>query len=68
MLTEACVLRAHRVQRQRLRRFLAEFEVTPYTSEDEARLWSDVFEWLVRSQEHDPEADAYLAVVPARGR
>lgn len=64
VLTEACFLLPHRSQRERLRRFCAEFSVTPYRSEDEPGLWFEVFDWLFRYEEHDPDwADGYLAVV-----
>jgi predicted nucleic acid-binding protein len=64
VLTEACFLLPSRAQRERLRRFLAEFSVAAYRSRDEARLWLEVFTWLERYQEHDPDwADGYLAVV-----
>lgn len=67
VLTEATVLLAHAAQRRRLRRFLDEFSVTPYRIDDEQQLWSEVFEWLERYQEHDPDwADGYLAVLSAR--
>ena len=67
VLSEACFLLAHRAQRERLRRFLAEFDITPYRSEDESRLWTEVFDWLTRYQEHDPDwADGYIAVVSGK--
>ena len=67
VLTEACFLLSHRAQRERLRRFLAEFSVAAYRSEDESQLWLDVLDWLIRYQAHDPDwADGYLAVVSAR--
>lgn len=69
VLTEACFLLSHRVQRERLRRFVAEFSVAPYRSEDESRLWFEVFDWLIQYQEHDPDwADGYLAVVSEKER
>jgi predicted nucleic acid-binding protein len=64
VLTEACFLLPRASQRERLRRVLAEFSVTAYRSEDESRLWLDVFEWLLQYRNHDPDwADGYLAVV-----
>jgi predicted nucleic acid-binding protein len=64
ILTEACFLLSHAVQRERLQRFLAEFSVVAYRSEDETALWFEIFEWLIRYQEHDPDwADGYLAVI-----
>lgn len=69
VLTEACFLLSHRAQRERLRRFLTEFSVAAYRSEDESQLWLEVLDWLIRYQEHDPDwADGYLTVVSARER
>lgn len=69
VLTEACVLLAHPVQRRRLRRFLEEFSVLPYRADDELRLWLEVFDWLDRYAEHEPDwADGYLVVVSGRER
>jgi predicted nucleic acid-binding protein len=69
ILVEACFLLPHRPPRERLRRFLVDFSVTPYRSDDESELWVEVFDWLIRYQEHDPDwADAYLAVVSAQER
>jgi predicted nucleic acid-binding protein len=69
VLTETCFLLPHRSQRERLRRFCAEFSVKPYRSEDETQLWFEVFDWLLRYAEHGPDwADGYLAVVSGRER
>jgi predicted nucleic acid-binding protein len=69
VLTEACFLLPHQAQRQRLRRFLTEFSVVAYRSDDESGLWSDVLDWLIRYQDHDPDwADGYLAVVSGKHR
>lgn len=67
VLTEACFHLPHPVQRQRLRRFLAEFSVSPLAVDDEGAVWLDVFDWLARYQEHAPDwADGYLAVLSGR--
>jgi predicted nucleic acid-binding protein len=67
VLTEVCFLLSHRVQRERLRRFLAAFSVAAYRSEDESRLWSETFDWLMRYHEHSPDwADGYLTVVSGK--
>lgn len=69
VLTEACFLLPYRVQRERLRRFLAEFSVEAYPREDELSLWLEVFDWLMQYQEHEPDwADGYLAVVSGKQR
>jgi predicted nucleic acid-binding protein len=67
ILTEACVLLPHAVQRRRLRRFLVQFSVSVYRVDDELGLWLDVFDWLDRFEEHEPDwADGYLVVVAGR--
>ena len=69
VLTEACALLTHAVQRRRLQRFVEEFSVAPYRVDDERRLWLEVFAWLARYEEHEPDwADGYLAVVSGRER
>lgn len=69
VLTEACVLLPHQVQRRRLRRFLVEFSVVAYRADDDLGLWFEVFDWLDRYGEHEPDwADGYLAVVSGRER
>jgi uncharacterized protein len=69
VLTEACFLLAHPVQRERLRRLVAELPVRPVTIADEGAVWEDAFRWMRRYAEHDPDwADAYLAVLSGRER
>ncbi|MBI2203992.1 MAG: PIN domain-containing protein [Candidatus Rokubacteria bacterium] len=69
VLTEACALLTRSIQRKRLRRFLDEFAVTAYLADDESRLWAEVFEWLDKYEDHEPDwADGYLAVVSGRER
>lgn len=64
VLTETCFHLARAAQRQRLRRVLEEFSITPYASDHEEALWLDVLDWLARYAEHEPDfADGYLAVV-----
>lgn len=69
VVTEVCFLLPGRTQRERLRRFLDEFSVTIYRSEEETRLGFEIFDWLIQYQEHEPDwADGYLAVVSGRER
>ena len=69
VVTEACFLLPYRAQRGRLRRFLGEFLVAAYRSDDESQLWLEVLDWLIHYGEHDPDwADGYLAVVSGRER
>jgi hypothetical protein len=64
VLKDTCFLLPRAPQRERLRRVLAKFSVTTYRSDDEHRLWLDVFEWLLHYRDHEPDwADGYLAVV-----
>jgi predicted nucleic acid-binding protein len=69
VLTEACFLLAHPVQRERLRRLLVELPVRPVAVADEGAIWEDAFRWINRYAEHEPDwADAYLAVLSGRER
>ena len=69
VLTEACFLLRHAVQRARLQRLVAEFSVHAYQSEDEGRLWQEALAWMHRYREHEPDlADAYLVVVAGKER
>jgi predicted nucleic acid-binding protein len=64
VLTESCFLLGHPVQRRRLQRLLVELEIRPLEVADEARLWRDVFHWLEKYAEHEPDwADGCLAVL-----
>ncbi len=66
VLTEACFLLPHPVQRERLRRLLDELPVRPVVV-DEAPVWEDAFLWMRRYAEHEPDwADAYLAALSGR--
>jgi predicted nucleic acid-binding protein len=67
VLTEACALLPHAVQRSRLRRFLTDFGVASYRVEDEHILRIEVLDWLERYRDHDPDwTDGYLAVLCGR--
>ena len=67
VLTEACFLLSHPVQRARLERLIVAIGMTPLIVEDEAGLRLEVFAWLARYAEHEPDwADGYLAVVSER--
>ena len=64
VLGEACFLLTSAAQRERLRRAVTTLRLRAYRSDDEDRLWSQIFDWMTRYREHDPDwADAYLAVV-----
>ena len=69
VLTEACFLLGHPAQRARLQRLIVELEMKPLGVDDELELRAEVFRWLSRYAEHDPDwADGYLAVVSGRQR
>ena len=69
VLTEACFLLSHAVQRARLARLVVETGMAPLALEDEADLRLEVLRWLARNAEHEPDwADGYLAVVSERER
>lgn len=67
VLTEACFLLSHATQRARLERVIVAIGMAPLVVEDEAELRLEVFRWLGRYAEHEPDwADGYLAVVSER--
>ena len=69
VLTEACFLLPHAVQRARLRSVIARFSVRAYRSDDESRLWTEIFDWMAEYQDHEPDwTDGYLAVVSGKER
>jgi predicted nucleic acid-binding protein len=67
VLTEACFLLGHATQRARLERLVNELPLRPFPAGDEERLRVDVFRWLARYADHEPDwADGYLAVASER--
>jgi predicted nucleic acid-binding protein len=67
VLTEACFHLPHHQQRQRLWRWLDELDVAPAPFEAGPDFWADIFAWLARHEEHEPDwADACLAVLSGR--
>lgn len=66
VLTEACFLLPHAIQRQRLARLLAELPVLNI-GDDIGDSWSAVFAWLDKYADHDPDwADGMLVVLTER--
>ena len=65
VLTEACFLLDHLVQRARLNRLFGELEIRPHEQlDDESERWREVFRWLDKYAEHEPDwADGYVAVL-----
>jgi predicted nucleic acid-binding protein len=63
VLTEVCFALPHPHQRARLRQLLLRFSIQPWPAADDAALWAEVFAWLDRYADHDPDfADGYLAI------
>ena len=64
VLSEACFHLPAGSQRQRLKRTLEELEVQMVRGDDAPSLWREVFDWLDKYSDHDPDwADGYLAVL-----
>jgi predicted nucleic acid-binding protein len=69
VLTEACFHLPHAIQRQRLKGLLHELRVKPLPDAYERGFWFDVFAWLGKYAEHEPDwADACLAVLSGRDK
>jgi predicted nucleic acid-binding protein len=66
VLTEACFLLEHPVQRARLRRLIVELAIRSLVGDD-AELWETVFSWLEKYRDHEPDwADGYLVALTSR--
>jgi predicted nucleic acid-binding protein len=64
VVTEACFHLPHESQRRRLAAVLDRFDVTPLSAADPREFWRDVFAWVLKYQEHDPDwADGCIAVL-----
>ena len=69
VLMEACFHLPHRSQRLRLHAMLTEFRIGALPDTADRRFWSDVFEWLVKYADHDPDwADGCIAVLAGRDK
>jgi predicted nucleic acid-binding protein len=68
-LTEACFHLSDRRRRGRLRRLLEELNASALTLDGEGVPWSDVFDWIDKYADHDPDwADGYIAALCGRDR
>jgi predicted nucleic acid-binding protein len=68
VLMEACFHLPHGRQRERLRAALDEFYIDSLPTGD-AGFWSDVFAWLVKYADHEPDwADGCIAVLSGHHR
>lgn len=69
VLAEACFHLSIPSQRDRLRQTLKALDVLPVSVDDVQTLWKEVFDWLNKYSEHEPDwADGYLAVLSGRDR
>jgi predicted nucleic acid-binding protein len=67
VIGEVCFLLPHGYQRRRLRALLDRLAVA--IVEIPSIWWNDLFDWLGRYEEHEPDlADAQLAVLASRDR
>jgi predicted nucleic acid-binding protein len=69
VLAEAYHLLRSPSQREKLHALMELLSIRPCSVEDEYTLWVEVFGWLARYAEHEPDwTDAYLAVLSGRDR
>ena len=69
VLAEACFHLSAPSQRSRLQQLLERLDVIPVAAHDPQALWKEVFDWLKRYADHDPDwSDGYLAVLCGRDR
>ena len=69
VLVEVCFHLPVPSQRRRLRRMLEVLHISPVIVDDTESLWREVFDWLQKYSDHDPDwADGYLAVLSGRDR
>ena len=69
VLTEACFHLSAPSQRERLRQVIETLNVIPLPANEGPSLWDEVFGWLSKYADHEPDwADAYLAVLCGRDR
>jgi len=69
VLTEACFHLPYGSQRQRLHSLLDALAVRPVPAANGSAFWLDVFEWLAKYADHEPDwADGCLAVLSGRDR
>jgi predicted nucleic acid-binding protein len=69
VLAEVCFHLSTSSQRSRLQGTLEALDVSPASVGDPESLWTDVFNWLNKYADHEPDwADGYLAVLCGRDR
>ncbi len=69
VLAEVCFHLPASSQRSRLQRTLEALNVVAAPVEDSQSLWKDIFDWLNKYSDHEPDwADGYLAALCGRDR
>lgn len=69
VITEACFHLPYPSQRQRLTALLRELGVQPHPDTCGQQFWSDVFDWLAKYADHEPDwADGCLSVLSGRDK
>jgi predicted nucleic acid-binding protein len=69
VLTEACFHLPYRSQRERLRDLLHRLGVQPLPVTQERTFWLDVFDWLAKYADQEPDwADGCVAVLSGRDK
>jgi predicted nucleic acid-binding protein len=69
VLMESCFHLPHREQRQRLHALLNSLAVSSLPGTFDSLFWSEVFDWLTKYSEHEPDwADACIAVLSGQDR
>jgi uncharacterized protein len=69
VIADACFHLPHPSQRRRLRAIVHDLRIRPVPIQDERPFRLDVFDWLAKYDEHEPDwADACLAVLSERDK
>ena len=67
VLTETCFHLPYPSQRQRLRALLDDLRAQPVPAANDSAFWLEVFDWLIKYAEHEPDwADGCLVVLSGR--
>lgn len=69
VLSEVCHLLPAAHHRARTRELVGALRIRPPAVTDDAQIWNEVFDWLARYAEHEPDwADAHLAILCGRNK
>ena len=67
ILCEACFHLSTSPQRNRLQLTIESLGIVPVSVDDSRSLWKEVFDWLKKHADHEPDwADGYLAALAGR--